>query len=475
MYGNLSLSCCFDTIEDRKSDDLARTWILKLLDVKLDVARFVASRRGKGRAIEIIKYLKGSFNMGLHVKFDDDGPDAVIRFPKPGHFCKELLEEKVINEVHTMQCIREKTTIPVPEILDWGLTEDSPHALGPFVIMNFVEGTLASSVLQKPMDDEDGEWILDPDVDLSKLDTFYQQVAGFMLQLSRLTFSHIGAVSRDPKDNTSWTSSMRRPVTYNMNELGMTAGYPIASFPTTTFKHASDYFRSIGDIHLTHLKTQRNIAFTSEEARARYIARHRYLQLIAKYYPSNTSEDSGPFVLYCDDLRSANMIVDPDTMRVRAVIDWEFTNAMPAQFTHDPPWWLLLSDPGTWVDSNQVQDFRDLYEPQLKRFLAQLRIAEDEDAAELHQAGQGDKPRLSERMLASWESGHFWFDFASRKSYDVDTVYWRVLHGDEDGDALDLLDESVRRGVEGFVEEKMKQYDEYNKDREEALPKGGGR
>ena len=31
------------------------------------------------------------------------------------------------------------------------------------------------------------------------------------------------------------------------------------------------------------------------------------------------------------------MLVDPKTLRIIAVLDLEFTNAMPAQFTYDPP------------------------------------------------------------------------------------------------------------------------------------------
>jgi hypothetical protein len=41
-------------------------------------------------------------------------------------------------------------------------------------------------------------------------------------------------------------------------------------------------------------------------------------------------------------------------------------------------------------------------------------------ASEVEQPGQ---PSLSSRMRDSWRTGRFWFDYAARKSFDVDTIY----------------------------------------------------
>jgi hypothetical protein len=63
----------------------------------------------------------------------------------------------------------------------------------------------------------------------------------------------------------------------------------------------------------------------------------------------------GLFGLFCDDLRPTNMVANLETLRITAVLDFEFTNAMPAQFAYDPPWWLLLKQPAGWVREGQVQ------------------------------------------------------------------------------------------------------------------------
>jgi hypothetical protein len=54
----------------------------------------------------------------------------------------------------------------------WGLTHESPQQLGPSIITDFVEGTLASRILQKPTDDDEEELIMTPDLDGSLLDKF---------------------------------------------------------------------------------------------------------------------------------------------------------------------------------------------------------------------------------------------------------------------------------------------------------------
>ncbi|KAI8648752.1 APH domain-containing protein [Fusarium keratoplasticum] len=185
-----------------------------------------------------------------------------------------------------------------------------------------------------------------------------------------------------------------------MNELATVAGYPDDLFPTSAFDHASDYLKSVVHEHLAHLRTQRNLADDSEIARARFIARHRFVQLIPKYYIG----DAGPFIPFCDDLRPSNMLVHPETFRITAVLNFEFTNAMPAQFTYDPPWWLLLSGPEVWLDRGSMEEFRDRYEPRMEQFLQALELVED---MPVPGGQQLTEPRLSARMRESWRSGRF--------------------------------------------------------------------
>jgi hypothetical protein len=40
-------------------------------------------------------------------------------------------------------------------------------------------------------------------------------------------------------------------------------------------------------------------------------------------------------------------------MRITALLDFEFTNVMPAQFAYNLPWWLILQPPGIGVDKGK--------------------------------------------------------------------------------------------------------------------------
>jgi hypothetical protein len=101
--------------------------------------------------------------------------------------------------------------------------------------------------------------ILATDVDDTKLEHVCEQLANYMLQLSRLDFATIGALSKNPSSD-EWTVS-ERPLTYNMNELKtVVSNYPASGSPTAPFTSATAYLESLADEHLVHLRTQRNLA-----------------------------------------------------------------------------------------------------------------------------------------------------------------------------------------------------------------------
>lgn len=94
--------------------------------------------------------------------------------------------------------LSERTSIPLPRVYKWGITEESPQQLGPFMIEEFMEGENLGGTLKKPTENEADPAILDPDIDEEKLNFVYEQIAGFMLKPSQLEFPCIGAISKDP-------------------------------------------------------------------------------------------------------------------------------------------------------------------------------------------------------------------------------------------------------------------------------------
>lgn len=364
----------YDEIAQANADDECRAWVRKLIEARDDVVAFVdAHLDGKG-AGEYLGFFKGSFNLSFHVGFGGQRPSALIRFAKPGHTNSPWRAEKVANEVRMIEYLRQHTTIPLPCIRCWGSAEESPQQLGPFIIMDFIEGTRLSTSLKQPTEDDNADMILNPAIDEETLDIVYDQLADYILQISRLEFPLIGAISKDTLGTWAVTS---RPLTYDMNELATGTGYPSDQFPTAPFSCASDFFHAIAQQRLLHLHTQRNLARNEADVRKRFIARHRFKQLIPKY----CIDDAGPFKVFCDDMQPANMLIDPDTLRITAVLDFEFTNSMPAQFTYDPPWWLLLRGPDVWLDRNGGDEFLARYVPRMEQFLRALERVEEKSSS----------------------------------------------------------------------------------------------
>jgi hypothetical protein len=282
----------FDELAEKLGDDQWDEWKKKVFDAREEIAAFVASRR-PGRGAEVLDWFQGSFNFCLQVMYNDGTPDVMIRFPGPGHTI--FRDEKIRNEVQVVQFLRENTSIPVPRLFSWGLTEDSPQQLGPFMISKFVEGIHLSDVLKDPADPK--RLYLNPEIDRETLNNVYGQIADIMLQLYSFDFDSIGAISKEASSG-SW-SVTGRPLTYTMNELATTAFFPVDKFPSTIYASTSGYFRYLIDEHKTHLWTQRNLCGSPSEARDRYISRLLYAKLLER----NCVDDGGPFKLFCDDLR----------------------------------------------------------------------------------------------------------------------------------------------------------------------------
>lgn len=64
--------------------------------------------------------------------------------------------------------------------------------------------------------------------------------------------------------------------------------------------------------------------------------RQLFRKLRAEGRLANAEFDHGPFKLWCDNFRPANVLVDKDA-NIAAAIDWEFSYAAPADFFFVPP------------------------------------------------------------------------------------------------------------------------------------------
>ncbi|KAJ5634103.1 phosphotransferase enzyme family protein [Penicillium herquei] len=354
-----------------------------------------------------------------------------------------------------MLYLYDHTNVPVPRVLgagNWGC--------GPYMVMTFIEGTLMSNRIKDSLR-------LDPTISRSDIEHAFRGMAHTLLELSKPVFPYIGAISEE-----SWLwKAGKRPLSLNMNEPVRVGNVPPDKFSNKVFRTASEYFQDLAEQHLLHLEYQRNDAVDDEpDCRKKNIARC----LFRKTTRQIPLEESGPFHLYCDDLRPSNVLV-PDsgqTLTVNTVIDWEYTYVAPVEFTQAAPWWILFESPETW--ETDLNEFLLRYMPRLEIFLNILRSCEDEQI-EIHT--MEEHHRLSNKMAESMENGNFWFCLAARKSFMFDDIYWAFLDQRYFGDGspedrISLLSQEELEELERLVPLKMQQaientleehltYDEY--------------
>ncbi|TAQ88671.1 hypothetical protein B7494_g2994 [Chlorociboria aeruginascens] len=447
----------YDSLAWARSEAEYAAWCKKLLlkETVHTVGSFMAKQNIGGLPTELKIPQAGGFNACLQLNFENSG-SLLIRFPQPG---VRLAEEKIHREVDVMRYVTDVTAVTVPLVLCYGMSDEGPAAMGPFILMEYIRHARSmNDVLNTPGLRKEDQPILNPDIPETTLKFAYGEMANVLLQVSRPSFSRIGSIAQ--LEDGSW-SVVHRPLTMNMSQLVSNGNLPPSMLPSTTFESASSYFHDLAGQHLDHLSAQRNDAIESaEDCRYKYVARHLFRKIISEHrFPVTELE---PFKLFCDDFRPSNVLVD-DNDKIVGVIDWEFTYAAPAEFAYSPPWWLLLEPPEEWPHG--ILDWSREYEPRLRTFLEALREQEDSMISD----GQlTEAQRLSARMKESWETGDFWMAYAARKSWALDVVFWRMINpnprffnkpGYDEG--LKLLSQEERDGMEGFVQRKLKEMEEH--------------
>lgn len=374
-----------------------------------------------------------------------------------------------------MRYIAANTTIPVPKIYHFGTAAENPVGLGPFIIMDYVEHERTmSDALKDPALEPDESLVLDPTIDEGRLEFLYGQMANIVLQLSTLKFPKIGSLDQDEHGDISVSG---RPLIQNMNSLLEFAGVAPTLLPSRSYDTSTEWLCTLADMHLAQLTFQHNDAVLDEDdARDKYVARQLFRRLASEGRLTSGLDarkkdaNDSSFRLYSEDLRPSNVLIDKDD-HVVGVIDWEFAYAAPAQFSFDPPWWLLLKSPEYW--DGGYKSWMEACEPRLETFLRVLEIEEKKKKKGRYEiAGNTitsssleEAVPLSERMRNSWEKRTWMINYAARNSWALDFIFWRFLDTEYFGDneecdhhaRLSLLTQQQIEPMEPFIEMKMEE------------------
>jgi aminoglycoside phosphotransferase (APT) family kinase protein len=134
----------------------------------------------------------GAFNAGVKMIFSDRTA-WMVRFPRVGMISDNYADEKVAMEVTALNLIYNRTTIPVPRAQAWGPAATNPLGLGPFIMMDFIDGVSLSEILRDPNTERPSR-VMREDISDSDIECIYRQLANFLLQLFRLDFDQIGSL-----------------------------------------------------------------------------------------------------------------------------------------------------------------------------------------------------------------------------------------------------------------------------------------
>ncbi|KAL2067835.1 hypothetical protein VTL71DRAFT_15933 [Oculimacula yallundae] len=414
----------------------------------------------------------GGFNVLYPFRIEGSSDSFLVRLPCPDQAV--FPAEKTLAEAATTACITHRTQLSVPKVFYHGLDP----AIGPFMIIEDLGSRRGmGQALEAPREDPNETPILHPDISESKLRSLYVQMARCLLQLAQPTFPRIGSLG---EISAGSYCVVGRPLTLNMINMVQLSNIPKSILPSegTTYQTADDWYVALAEMQMATLVFQHNDMVLSEnDCKSKYIARQLFRRLAKQGKLSNFgfSDDkwsacskharaslpapdaSGSFRLWSDDFRPANVLVNEND-QILGAIDWEFAYAAPTQFILDPPWWLLLDVPEMWDDG--IEDWVSIYERRLISWLLAVEEAERDMSP--------DSLLLSAYMRESWATGRFWLNYAARRSWAFDTIYWKYLDemffGEREKDIhteelwktrVHLLSEEERAAMEPMTQMKM--------------------
>ncbi|KAK8177123.1 kinase-like domain-containing protein [Phyllosticta citrichinensis] len=431
-----------DFDENTETNHTVRTikWIEQCRAREADLPNWMASFRPGHSCSRLNRLpLAGSFNFYFIFEFDD-GVKWLARFPIPGRTMDP--DGKLRREVAVIKHIQANTSIPVPAIHFWGMSADNNLGLGPFMIMDYVDGLKLGELWKDPTASRLSRH-LKKDISDRDLRIVHRQMARFLLELYKLRFDKIGSLVMDDDGQMSVQGP---PLTWTMQEIEAHSGIKAGGDRLEPFESSTEYFDWITDMDWQHLEEQFNSVVTLPTR-------------VPKY-------DSAPFGLVCDDFRYGNMLINNEQdLHIMAVLDWEWSYTAPLQLCHSPPralWGKLPNDLSLSERRGELARYKEF----LDTFMDELRREEEAQMDDSHGSNSSSsvdaQPKLSVLMQKSWDDGTLWFNEIILSCYmgGNDTA-WKLLC--KQYPEIAVADDIDEEALAEFVERKVRwreQYDE---------------
>jgi hypothetical protein len=270
------------------------------------------------------KYTWGQSFTVFEILFSDNS-SWIIRFgmrPMDAYFnTAAQLERKILNEVAALHLVRQRTTIPVPDIIAYHPHPSPSNPLGSdfpaFVLMTAITGmTIEDCGIAIHELGTNATADAQPDPlggDESKrpiLQRYLHDIADIHVQLSRITFDRIGS--------------------FVIDDDGVVSVGPGADFGLGPFASAKEYFAIQAEAYeklaiAAGVDDENESAADAAQLKRRFVAslwRTAMMPLV------DERDDRGPFPMRHGDLHSENILVDA-TGHIVGVLDWDCAGTVP--------------------------------------------------------------------------------------------------------------------------------------------------
>ncbi|BDD59160.1 hypothetical protein MPDQ_005490 [Monascus purpureus] len=398
----------------------------------------------------------GAFNAGIKIVFSDNTA-WMVRFPRAGMVCDDYTDEKVAMEVTALGLIRDRTTIPVPTVQAWGPATSNPLGLGPFIMMDFINGVSLSDLLRDPSADRPSR-VMREDISDRDVEYIYRQLANFLLQIFKLDFDQIGSLPSP--QNEFYGPTLRRPLTFKAHSILQNGGVDTFGDRTQGFATTTEYFQYVVGQDWEQLVRQPNSIVGEYDAKNKYVAFKVLKTLIPDLV--NAKYDHCKFKLICDDLGLANLIVrGKRDLTVVGVVDLEWSYIGPAQLFGSAPWWLLQDRPvnSTWDYEGEEPPkiatryfkYLDIFIHVLEEEEAKMPGHEERELSSLVKWSQASGAMWLHMLLSSGFNDHRSFPFTKLHQH-VGASEWAKREREFDQPEL----------LEAFASRKVNELDDYD-------------
>jgi aminoglycoside phosphotransferase (APT) family kinase protein len=304
---------------------------------------------------EIECNILGSYNI-VSVLVFSDGLKWAVKIPRYGisPTFSLLNQQKMLSEIMTLRLIRERTSLPVPEILDW---DTGRRKIGvPYVMMSYLPGTTL-----------DERWTDEPE---EKRIALLRNLASLMAQLHSLQFDEIGSLVFSVKGDFEGVGKLITQTEGDIfhPEYEVIGGHRTIKWPEPSVLGPFDTAKEFLLSGVVALEAEQGLSDLARKQRKADVA---ILRLAIDSIPAHlTARDDGSFVLAHPTLDAQNILVD-DAGQITGLIDWDGVQTMPRAygFCSYPSWitrdWDPImygySDPELEDSPEKLSRYRQVY------------------------------------------------------------------------------------------------------------------